>query len=222
MAYVDFITQLHEKTRRNYIERVARGDKAECAAVAKQFGADYWDGDRKYGYGGFRYDGRWAPVAKDLIEHYGLTNDSRVLDVGCGKAFLMYEMTVVQPGLDVRGIDISRYAVENAKEEVRPLLTVGKAQELPYEDNTFDLVISITTLHNLYIHDLQKAIQEIERVRKPGGGSYIVVESYRNEQEKDNLLNWQLTCECFFTPDEWQWLFEQFGYSGDYSFIFFE
>ena len=222
MAYVDFITQLHKKTRRNYIERVARGDKAECATTAKQFGADYWDGDRKYGYGGFRYDGRWAPVAKDLIKHYGLTNDSSVLDVGCGKAFLLYELTVLLPGLTVQGLDVSPYAIEHAKEEITPFLTVGKAQQLPYEDNTFDLVISITTLHNLYVYDLEKAVREIERVKKSGGGSYIVVESYRNEQEKDNLLNWQLTCECFFTPDEWQWLFEQFGYSGDYSFIFFE
>ncbi|KKK98534.1 hypothetical protein LCGC14_2641770, partial [marine sediment metagenome] len=199
-----------------------RGDKAECATTAKQFGADYWDGDRKYGYGGFRYDGRWAPVAKDLIKHYGLTNDSSVLDVGCGKAFLLYELTVLLPGLTVQGLDVSPYAIEHAKEEITPFLTVGKAQQLPYEDNTFDLVISITTLHNLYVYDLEKAVREIERVKKSGGGSYIVVESYRNEQEKDNLLNWQLTCECFFTPDEWQWLFEQFGYSGDYSFIFFE
>ena len=222
MACVDFISQLHKKTTRNYLERVARGDKAHCAEVAKRFGEDYWDGDRKYGYGGFRYDGRWAPVARDLIEHYGLTNASRVLDVGCGKGFLLYEMKQILDGLDARGLDISEYALRHAKEEIKPCLTLGKAQELPYDDDSFDLVVSITTLHNLHIHDLEKAVQEIERVKKPGGGSYIVVESYRNEQEKDNLLNWQLTCECFFTPDEWHWLFDRFGYTGDHSFICFE
>ena len=222
MAYVDFISQLHKKTQRNYVERVARGDKAQCAEIAKRFGEDYWDGDRKHGYGGFRYDGRWAPVAGDFIKHYGLTNESSVLDVGCGKGFLLYEMKLILDGLDARGLDISEYALEHAKEEIKPFLTLGKAQELPYDDDSFDLVISITTLHNLHINDLEKAVKEIERVKKPGGGSYIVVESYRNEQEKDNLLNWQLTCECFFTPEEWEWLFDRFGYTGDHSLIYFE
>lgn len=222
MAYIDFISPLHKKTKRNYLERVVRGDKAHCAEVAKQFGKDYWDGDRKYGYGGFRYDGRWEPVARNLIRHYGLKNGDRVLDVGCGKGFLLFEMKKLLDGLNVSGIDISPYAIENAKEEIRPFLAAGKAQELPYEDHSFDLVISITTLHNLHIDDLEKAICGIERVKKPGGKSYIVVESYRNEQEKDNLLNWQLTCECFYTPEEWEWLFDRFGYTGDHSFIYFE
>ncbi|MCE5279543.1 MAG: methyltransferase domain-containing protein [Planctomycetaceae bacterium] len=222
MGYVDFISSLHKKTSRNYLERVARGDKAACAEVARQFGRDYWDGDRKHGYGGFRYDGRWAGVAAEMIRHYGLRPGQRVLDVGCGKGYLLYELMTALPGLEVCGLDISAYAIANAKEEVQPLLTQGQAQALPYEDGRFDLVISITTLHNLYIYDLAAALGEIERVKAPGGGSYVVVESYRNQQEKDNLLNWQLTCECFFTPQEWQWLFERLGYRGDYSFIYFE
>ncbi len=220
MAEIDFISRLHKRTRRDYLERVARGDKARCAEVARRFGRDYWDGDRKYGYGGYRYDGRWAPVARAITDHYGLADGQSVLDVGCGKGHLLYELKRLLPGLSVRGLDISEYALANAKEEVRPLLDLGRAQELPYGDGAFDLVVSITTLHNLYVHDLRRALREIERVRR--GGAYIVVESYRNEAEKDNLLNWQLTCECFFTPDEWRWLFERFGYTGDYSFIFFE
>jgi len=220
MAEIDFITDLHKRTPRDYLERVRRGDKAECAAVAKRFGEEYWDGDRKFGYGGYRYDGRWSVVARRLVEHYGLKAGSRVLDVGCGKAFLLYEMGRIESGLELRGLDVSRYALEHAKEEVRPLLDLGEAQRLPYPDGRFDLVISLTTLHNLPLPDLERALREIERVRR--GAAYVVVESYRNEREKDNLLNWQLTCECFFTPEEWRWLFGRFGYTGDYSFIFFE
>lgn len=220
MAYIDFISKLHQKTERDYMLRVVEHDKAACAEVAKKFGRDYWDGDRKYGYGGFRYDGRWRIVAEDMVKHYGLQPGQTVLDVGCGKGFLLYDFTQVLPGLKISGIDISDYAIENAKEEVRPFLKQGLAQELPYEDNSFDLVISITTLHNLYLYDLKKAIQEIERVSKKS--SYVVVDSYRNERERVNLMYWQLTCECFFTPEEWEWIYNEFGYTGDYSFVFYE
>jgi len=220
MATVDFLTQSHKKGPRNYLERVLEHHKAECAQEAKKFGKNYWDGDRKYGYGGYTYDGRWRSVAEDMIRHYGLEEGQSVLDIGCGKGFLLYEIKQLIPGLNVQGIDISDYAVENAKEEIKPYLKVGTACQLPYADKQFDFVYSLTTLHSLYVYDLEKAFQEISRVSKKDG--YIVVESYRNEQEKTNLLYWQLTCECLYTPDEWKWLFKKFGYKGDYSFIYFE
>ena len=220
MQHIDFLSCLHKRTSRDYVERVARGDKAHCAAIAKQFGEAYWDGDRKYGYGGYRYDGRWAPVAANIVEHYGLEAGCSVLDVGCGKAHLIHEMKAALPGLEVRGIDVSTYALGHAKEEVRDCLDHGDARQLPYPDDAFDLVISLTTLHNLPIDGLEQAVREIERVKR--GDSYLVVESYRTEEEKANLLNWQLTCECFFTPAEWEWLFDRFGYTGDYAFIYFE
>ena len=220
MAYIDFITQLHKKAQRDYIGRVVSDNKAECALVAKQFDRDYWDGDRKYGYGGYQYDGRWRVVAREMADHYQLKPGQRVLDVGCGKAHLLYELTQVVPGLEVVGLDISQYAIDHAKEEVRPFLRQGLAQELPYPDQSFDLVYSLNTFHNLYIFDLKKAVREIGRVSR--NNSYIVVESYRNEAEKVNLLYWQLTCESFFNVSEWEWLYQEWGYRGDYSFIFFE
>lgn len=220
MAYIDFVSKLHNNASRDYLARVVSDDKAMCGATAKQFGREYWDGDRKYGYGGYRYDGRWRVVAEAMVKYYDLLPGQKVLDVGCGKGFLLYELTQVVPGLEIAGIDISQYAIDNAKEEVRPFLRQGLAQELPYLDKTFDLVYSLTTLHNLYLFDLKKAVQHIERVSC--GNSYIMVESYRNEREKTNLLYWQLTCEAFFTPEEWKWLYDEWGYSGDYSFIYFE
>lgn len=220
MANIDFLSSVHKKTSRNYVERVVSHDKAECAAVAKRFDRDYWDGERQYGYGGYRYDGRWRPVADEMASHYGLKAGQKILDVGCGKGFLLYEFTRAVPGIQVAGIDVSRYAIENSKEEVRPSLIQGLAQELPYPDASFDFVYSITTLHNLYVYDLKKAVRHIQRVSK--GKSYILVEAYRNEREKANLLYWQLTCECFYTPAEWEWLFAEWGYTGDYGFIYFE
>lgn len=220
MGMIDFVGVLHRSTKRNYKERVLQHDKAECAAVAKKFGSEYWDGDRKYGYGGFHYDGRWTPVAETLIKHYDLKPGDKVLDVGCGKAFLLYEMQKIMPELIVCGVDISEYALKNAPKEIQPVLQLGSATKLDFPDHSFDLVISITTLHNLYLPDLFAALREIVRVGR--NKSYIVVESYRNECEKANLLYWQLTCESFFTPDEWDFIYSQTNYKGDFSYIYFE
>jgi len=220
MSEINFLGSLHSGTKRDYLARVTERDKAECAKIAKRWDYDYWDGDRTTGYGGMRYDGRWRPVAEKMAAHYGIKSGHRILDVGCGKGFLLYEFTQAVPGVEVVGLDISDYAIEHAKEEVKPVLKQGHARELPFEDDSFDFVVSITTLHNLYLFDLVDALKEIERVGR--GGKNVVVESYRNEREKMNLLYWQLTCECFFTPQEWQWVFDQTGYSGDHGFIYFE
>lgn len=220
MAYIDFIEKVHTSTKRDYIGRVTSADKAQCAVVAKQFGYDFFDGDRKYGYGGYKYDGRWRKVAEEMAEYYKLERGHKVLDVGCGKAYLLYELMQVVPGLEIAGLDISEYAIANAKEEVKPYLTQGTAQNLPFEDNSFDLVISLNTLHNLRIYDLKKAIQDIERISRRD--SYIVVESFRNDVEEVNMLYWQLTCASYYAVDEWEWLYQEWGYTGDYGFIFFD
>lgn len=223
MAYVDFMSVLHKATKRNYLARVNDPEypKPKAAALAKQWDYDYWDGDRRINYGGYRYiPGRWEKVARAMAEHYGIGPGDRILDVGCGKGYLLYDFTLVVPGVEVYGLDISKYAIRNAKEEIRERLQVGNANALPYPDKSFDLVVSITTLHNLYCYDLEKALREIERVGRKH--KYICVESYRNETEKANLLYWQVTCEAFNTPEEWEWWFRLTGYTGDYSYIFFE
>lgn len=220
MGYIDFISTVHKKTRRDYLARVNEFPKAEAIKVAKQYGRDYWDGDRRFGYGGFTYDGRWRPVAQALAGHYGLKAGDKVLDVGCGKGFLLYDLTQAVPGLQVQGLDVSEYAVENAKPEIKAFLKQGSAVSLPYREKEFDLVISINTLHNLYCDELAAALEEIERVGRKN--KYIVVESYRTEEEKVNLMYWVLTGECFFAPREWEWFLRQAGYNGDYSFIYFE
>tara|TARA_R110002110_G_scaffold94085_7_gene244329 strand:- start:2217 stop:2885 length:669 start_codon:yes stop_codon:yes gene_type:complete len=222
MAYVDFLSVIHKSTKRDYLARVNDPEypKAKAAELAKKWDFDYWDGDRRVNYGGYRYDGRWAKVAKAMADHYGIKPGDKILDIGCGKGFLIYDFTQVVPGVEVQGIDISSYAIENVVDGVKDRVQVGHANKLPYADNEFDLVFSINTFHNLHAYDLDAALREIERVGKKH--KYICVESYRNEVEKTNLLYWQVTCEAFNTPEEWDWWFKQTGYTGDHSFIYFE
>jgi SAM-dependent methyltransferase len=220
MAYVDFLSTVHKSTQRDNLARDNEFPKAEASKIARRFDHDYWDGDRKFGYGGYSYDGRWRKVADAMRDHYGLEAGDRVLDVGCGKAFLLYDLTQSVPGISVAGIDVSRYAIEHARQEVRPQLQVASAVELPFEDGSFDLVFSINVIHNLQCMGVERALREIERVGRKN--KYVCVESYRSEEERVNLLYWQLTCESFYSPEEWQWWFERCGYSGDHSFIYFE
>lgn len=221
MAEIDFIGALHNRTKRDYVGRVTEHEKAECAVIAKQYAYDYWDGERQYGYGGYSYDGRWKVVTDAMVAHYGIKPGDRILDIGCGKGYLLYEFTQSMPGVEIAGIDISEYAIEDAKEEVKPFLKVGNANDLPYEDGAFDFVVSLGTLHNLKISELFTALGEMERVGTPKRG-YFMVESYRNERERANLLYWQLTCESFHSPEDWQWIADRAGYTGDLGFIYFE
>lgn len=216
---LNIVTPLHKSTKRDYLARMV-DDKVHCMLQAKKYEFNYWDGDRRYGYGGYKYDGRWEIVAGDLIRHYRLSEDARILDVGCGKGYLLYEIKKMVPNAKICGFDISEYAIRNAKEEVRPYLFRHRAQDpYPFDDRQFDLIISLTTLHNLHAYKICSALIEIERVAK---NKYILVESYRNESELFNLQCWALTCESFFRPEGWAWIFSQCGYTGDYEFIYFE
>ena len=223
MAYVDFMSVLHKSTQRDYLARVNEPEfpKAKAAELAKKWAYDYWDGDRRINYGGYSYlPGRWEKVAKEFLNHYDLPENPKVLDVGCGKGFLLFDFLKIRPDTEIYGIDISEYAIANAKEEIKDRVQVGNATSLPWADDYFDLVVSINTFHNLHNYELAQALKEFERVGKRN--KYICVESYRNEMEKANLLYWQVTCEAFCTPKEWEWWFETSGYSGDHSFIYFE
>jgi SAM-dependent methyltransferase len=217
---LNIVTPVHKMTKRDYVARMV-DDKVSCMHKAKEYGLDYWDGDRRYGYGGYKYiPGRWKPVADKMIEIYNLKSGDTVLDVGCGKGFLLYELQLLIPELQITGFDVSQHGLADKHSDFKGSLFRHRAQDIyPFGDQTFDLVISLGCLHNLRIFDLKTALGEIERVGKQ---KYIMVESYRNEQEMFNLECWALTAESFFDTMEWVWLFENFGYTGDYEFIYFE
>ena len=135
---IDFITDHHKKTKRNYLERVNKINKAEAAIKAKKWDYDYWDGSRDINSGGYKYAGRWEPIAKKMIEYYKLKPNSKILDIGCGKGFILYEFKKLLPNCEVRGLDISSYAIKNAKNEVKNDLIVGNANHLPFEKDYFE------------------------------------------------------------------------------------
>jgi SAM-dependent methyltransferase len=182
--------------------------------VAKQFGREYFDGERTQGYGGYRYDGRWVPIAERFRDHYALTGGERVLDVGCAKGFLMHDLRSVVADLAVFGLDVSAYALENAMQDIRPYCVRGTAETLPYPDNTFDLVISINTIHNLDLERCKQALREMSRVSRKH--SYVQVDSWLSEEQHANFERWQLTAMTYFDPDGWRTVFDEVGYTGDY------
>jgi SAM-dependent methyltransferase len=204
----------YPRTKRNVEER-GQEKTEEDRAIARRFDRDFFDGDRRHGYGGFNYHPRfWQPVVPTLQKHFGLTPKSSLLDVGCGKGFMIHDVAALIPGMTVKGIDVSEYAIANAIEDMRPHVQVADARMLPFPDKSFDVVISINTIHNLDRRDCGKALQEIERVSRKG--AYITVDAYRNEEEKKRMHAWNLTAQTILHVDEWKAFFRDVGYTGDY------
>ncbi len=192
----------------------------EVIRISKQFGEMYFDGPRDYGYGGYRYDGRWLPVARDMIEHFNLKPGDRVLDIGCAKGFLVKDLMLTCPGLEVFGVDISDYAIKHSEHEVIGRLHQGRADALPFPDASFDAVISLNTIHNYDRYGVVKAMGEIQRVSK--GKGFVQVDSYRTLEQKKLFEDWVLTADFHDYPDAWVALFKEAGYTGDYYWTILE
>jgi SAM-dependent methyltransferase len=204
----------YPKTKRDLKQRAAEKTE-EDRAIARQFGKDFFDGDRRHGYGGFSYQSRfWQPVVPTFQDFYALDNASKLLDVGCGKGFMIHDFNELIPGISVEGVDVSAYAIENAVESMKSKVQVADARELPYADNSFDLVVSINTIHNLERSELIKALKEIQRVSKKH--SFITVDAYRNEEEREAMFAWNLTAKTILSVPEWLGLFKEAEFTGDY------
>lgn len=213
MSEVDLLAA-YPKTRRNLDERAAV-KTAEDRRIARQFSEEYFDGDRRYGYGGYSYQPRfWQPVIPAFQKKYELNTRSRILDVGSGKGFMLHDFRQLIPGITVAGIDVSPYAIGHTLPDVQPFVRVADAQELPFADHSFDLVISINTIHNLPLEECKQALREIIRVTQKG--AFVTVDAYRTLGEKRRMDMWNLTALTYMSVEEWEKLFDEVGYTGDY------
>lgn len=213
MSEIDLLVNYPKTTRQ--VEERGQEKTEDDRKIARKFGQDYFDGDRRFGYGGYTYQPRfWQPVVPTIIEYYGLDDESSILDVGCGKGFMLHDFALALPGAELKGIDISSYAVSNAIDKVKSNIAVGNAKELPFEDQSFDLVISINTIHNLPLEECKQALKEIQRVSRRD--AFITVDAYRTEEEKKRMDAWNLTALTYMHVDEWEKLFKEVGYEGDY------
>jgi ubiquinone/menaquinone biosynthesis C-methylase UbiE len=218
MAEVDLLRAL-PRTKRNIQKRAEAKDPA-VVAIAKQYGEMYWDGPREYGYGGYRYDGRWRPVARDIIAHFGLKPGNRVLDVGCGKGFLVKDLILECPGLEAFGLDVSLYALMNCEKDVIGRLHLGTGEKMPFPDGSFECVLSLNTIHNFPRSRAIRAMQEIQRLS--GGRAFVQVDSYHTPEQKEIFESWVLTAEFHDYPPGWVKLFDEAGYTGDYYWTIIE
>lgn len=218
MAEVNLLARL-PKTKRNIQKRAEAKDPA-VIAMAKQYGEMYFDGPREYGYGGYKYDGRWIPVAEDIVRHFNLKPGDRVLDIGCAKGFLVKDLMKVCPGLEVVGLDVSLYALMNCEPEVIGRLHLGTAEKLPFPDKSFQCVLSLNAVHNFPRPRAIKVMQEIQRVS--GGKAFVQVDSYYTPEQKDIFESWVLTAEFHDYPAGWIKLFQEAGYTGDWYWTIIE
>jgi len=204
----------YPRTKRNVDARGAEKTE-EDRAIARKFGKEFFDGDRRTGYGGFSYQSRfWQPVIPTFQKHWNLRESSSVLDIGCAKGFMLHDLRELIPGIDVAGIDISEYAITHAMEDVKPFLQVGDARKLPYPDKSFDVVIAINTIHNLEREECAQALREIMRVSR--GGAFVTVDAWRDEEERRRMMAWNLTAKTIMKVEEWEKFFAENGYTGDY------
>ena len=207
----------YPKSKRNIFEREEQKSE-EARVIARKFDKEFFDGDRNHGYGGFTYNPKfWQPVIPDFIKYWGLNSKNAILDVGCAKGFMLYDLSKLIPGINLQGMDISDYAISNSIPEIRKFIQVANAKKIPFSDNSFDVVIAINTIHNLERAECAEALREITRVSKKY--SFVTVDAYRNDEEREKMYAWNLTAKTIMSADDWKLFFKEVGYNGDYHWF---
>ncbi len=214
------LLDLYPRSKRPIEER-GNSVTEEIRAIARRFGKEYFDGERLYGYGGYQYHSRfWQQTVMRFRDYYSLPKDASILDVGCAKGFMLHDFRSLMPHLALAGVDISDYAIDRTIETVKPFVRVSDAKKLPYEEKSFDLVISINTIHNLPLEECKQALGEIQRVSRKH--AFITVDAWRTEEERERLMKWNLTALTYMHVGDWKRVFDEVGYTGDYYWFIAE
>ena len=204
-------------TKRNIIAddrlKVSKKKRIEL----QKFGKEYFDGERINGYGGYHYNKKYfRKITKEMIKHYKLNNNSKILDIGCAKGFMMSEFRHFLPKAEIWGIDISKYCKIKAMPTEKKFIKIRSCHNLPFENNYFDFIVSISTIHNLNQKKIPLAIKELERVKN--GKSFIRVKGYKSLKEKKFIDQWNLVAKSNLSIKKWLKMFKKYNYSGDYEF----
>jgi SAM-dependent methyltransferase len=184
------------------------------------FGFDYFDNTRDTGYGGYNYDGRWRPVAQAIIKKYNLKAGDRFLDLGCGKGFLLNDLMEECPGLEVRGLEVSQYAIDKAHNGTSAHMDFGSVEKLPYPDNHFDVVMGINVFHFPTPENAEIGVKEMMRVGKEDARFFIQVDAFTNDIERERLLAWAPIIKTVYSVNDWFDLFKRANYKDDYFWTF--
>ncbi len=216
MTNVNLMSRYPKPSRSNLLKERSEVSSKE-RELAYEFDYEYFDGPRRLGLGGYKYiPGYWEKVVEDFIDFYQLDQDSSILDVGCGKGFMLFDFSQKIPEIRIKGLEISSYCKKNALPIIYPHIDLGCCSSLPYESNTFDLAISIASIHNLDINGVKRSLKELIRVSKK---SFIKVNGYRTDEEKNKLEQWNLVAKTILHIDEWEKVFEEVGYDREWEFF---
>ncbi len=183
--------------------------------IAWELSEQYYDGDRNNGYGGFSYDGRWLNLLPKFIKRYNLNNNSKILDLGCKKGFIMKDLKILLPRAKVYGIEDHLYPIKNAEKEIKKNIIFSNYYKIPFKKNYFDLIIGFSSIYKYNFIDVVKTIKEINRVSK---NSFFTVASYSNKKDKELFDKWTLLGTTILQKKEWKQLFKILNYKGDYYF----
>jgi SAM-dependent methyltransferase len=184
--------------------------------IAWGLDAAYYDGDRRNGYGGFAYDGRWRRLIPRLAARYGLDARSRVLDIGCKKGFFLHDLKEAFPGITAKGVENHPYPLETGLESVRADMMLSPYHSLPFDDDSFDFVLAFSAIYMQTLGDVLKTLREIQRVGR--GRAYVTVGAYSTMREREQFERWTLLGTTVLHVDEWMEVFQAAGYTGDYFF----
>ena len=184
--------------------------------IASYRDREFYDGNRNNGYGGFKNDGRWAPIAQNMLQMYSLNDQSSILQIGCDKGFLLHEFLQICPDINIRGTEISDYAIDFALPSVKPFIKKAPFMELPFADGEFDFIIAIGAVYSLNLPDAIKCLKEIQRVGK--GKSFITLGAYDTEEDFRCFRYWTLLGCTVLSKTDWVEVLNHVGYTGDYKF----